>query len=205
MSTRVESKQILLPDVRLSYPSLFKARKAMKSDTGDDKKPQFQADFILSKKKHAAVITAIQAEEKRILTETFGKLPGKYKSCLREGADMTDNEGNIREGYDENKMRLASKHTAKQATLGKKKEVIDDENVFYGGCYVNAVVTLFPWSNEKSGKGCSASLGPVQFCRDGERLGGGQVIDPDDHFKELEDDDDTPAPAKKKKVSDLLG
>ena len=48
----------------------------------------------------------------------------------------------------------------------------------YSGCYVNATITIFAYDNQ--GKGISASLGGVQFYRDGDAFAGGGVASEDD-------------------------
>lgn len=48
----------------------------------------------------------------------------------------------------------------------------------YSGCYVNATITIFAYDNQ--GKGISASLGGVQFFRDGDAFAGGGVASEDD-------------------------
>jgi len=201
MSTETTSsrKQFIVKNARLSFPYLFKARKPMENDKKKDQTPQYSADFILDKVKHAEVIAAIQAEEKRLAIEKWGKFPAKWTSALRDGSTMIDPEsGESRPGYDDSKMRLSTKSQSRQHVVGRDREPITEaDELIYGGCYVNVVVELFIWENEQSGKGASGNLGAVQWVRHGERFGGGTVVDPQEVFDVLRDDeDDEPAPRK---------
>jgi hypothetical protein len=199
-STKVERKPFVLKNVRLSYPNLFTPR-AMTGDDGNEKKPEYSASFILDKEEHAKVIKQIEAEAREIAIKKWGKVPGKFKLPTRDGATFKDDEsGEIKDGYGEDKVAVNAKSLAKQHCVDRQKQPAD-EDTLYGGCYVNTVITLYPWKHPKNGYGVSANLGPVQFFRNGERFGG-QVIDPDDVFEDLgadDDGDDDEPPAKSKK------
>ncbi|WP_312281958.1 ssDNA-binding protein [Oscillibacter sp.] len=54
----------------------------------------------------------------------------------------------------------------------RNQEILDSRKV-YSGCYVRVNVTLVPYNNNS--KGITSILNAVQFVRDGEPFGGGQV------------------------------
>lgn len=200
-ATKVERKKFKLENVRLSYPSLDKPS-AMQNDDGTSKEPEYSANFILHKKKHAAIIAAVIAEAKRLVTAKCGKLPIKLHLPVRDGASYINaTTQEIKDGYGEEFMGITAKSRSKQMCVDRNKQRVD-ESVLYAGCYVNTVITLYVWNNPKKGWGCSANLGPIQFFKNGERFGGA-VLDADEEFDDLGDDDDgeeeDEKPAKKKK------
>ncbi len=188
-STKVERKPFKLDNVRLSYPNLFKPR-AMTGDDGVEKNPEYSASFILDKVKHKAIIKAIEAEVKAIAIATWGKVPLKFKSPLRDGASFVDTKTDeVKDGYGDEVVAINARSRNKQHTVRRDRSPAESEDELYGGCYVNAVITLYPWKHKTGGCGVSANLGPVQFFRNGDRFGT-PVLDPDDHFEDLGDDDD---------------
>lgn len=201
-ATKVERKKFQLKNVRLSYPNLFKA-KAMKAQPGEEEKaPEFSASFILDKTnpEHKKVVAAIETECKRIATEKWGKVPpaAKFKTPVRDGETFVDEAtGEIKDGHSEDTWGISAKSKAKQHVVGRDKQPIGEDEI-YGGCYVNAVITLYPWKHPTGGWGVSANLGPVQFFKNGERFGG-TVLDPDEEFEDLGEDDDGDEPEEKPK------
>lgn len=185
-ATKVERKQIILPVVRLSYPNLFTAR-AMKSDDGTDKPPEYSASFILDKKIHAAVIREIEAEVKKVAIEKWGAIPKKFRSCLRDGSTFTDKDDETKDGYGDGVMAINARSKAKQHTFRRDKSPADEDEL-YGGCFVNAVITLWTWEHPANGKGVSANLGPVQFVKNGPRFGA-PLIDGNEVFEDLGEPD----------------
>ena len=170
--------KIKLPAVRLSFPSLFQHETFGGESTG-----KYAASFILDKKDHAAVIAQIQDA---MLTMQKVELKTKLsadKIALKDG-DETDHE------------ELQGKYTIKASTkkrpmvLGKDKSpVVEEDNVFYPGCYVNAIITLWA-QNNTYGKRINASLEGVMFAKDGETFGEGGVSSSDfEDFEDGEDDD----------------
>lgn len=77
------------------------------------------------------------------------------------------------------------------ANPGYEPKVIDNlrqpitrEGVIYGGCYVNAIIKFWGWTNPKGGRGISASIMAVQFAGKGERFGSAP-IDVDQEFEAI--------------------
>ena len=201
-STKVKRQWIALPGVRLSYPNLHKAR-SMEGDDGKAKKPEYSASYILDKKKHAAVIKEIEAETKRLAIAEWGKMPLKFRGPIRDGSTFVDKDDNVKDGYGDDVVAVNAKSQSKQQAVLRDRTPADEDDL-YGGCYVNAYISLYTWEHPKSGKGVSANLGPVQFFKNGERFGGA-ILDADDAFEDLgeddegedEDEDEKPAPKKK--------
>lgn len=150
--------QITLLNVRLSYPHLFKAQSAQ---AGGD--PKFSAAFILDKKSQADQIKSLQnAIEDMIKTEKMKVDPDKR--CLKDGSNKPDS-------YGDDVMFVNASNTVRPQVVDRKKNpVAEEDNVIYGGCYVNAVIRLWPQNNQ-FGRRVNASLEVVQFVKDGEPFG----------------------------------
>lgn len=180
-----EQKVIKLLDVRLSYPSLF-APTAMKNNDGSSGKSQFQATFLLDKKKHAGVIKQLEAEIQRVALDKFGKKVPLKHVCLHDGSEKED-----KEGYGDDIMFVIAKSETRPPVVDRDMTpLVKDDGKPYAGCYVNATISLFAYSHPTGGKGVSASLRAVQFLRDGESFGAGPV-NAEDEFEAVTDDVDS--------------
>ena len=170
------SNKIMLKNVRLSFPSLFK--KAVFN--GDETK--FEATFLLDKDAHADKIAEIEAAIKAKIAEDLkGAKIKPEKLCMKDGDDSDY------DGYD-NVMSFKASNNKRPLVLDRgRSPVSEDDNLFYAGCYVNATVELWAQNNQY-GKRINANLLGVQFAKDGEPFGDGAVGSADD-FDDIEDDD----------------
>lgn len=182
-----KATEVVLQNVRLSYPSLFRARKANEEDTGE---PKFSASFLLDKTVNAKDIAAIQKVVNALLAEKFkGKKLPPDKICLRDGSLKPDVEG-----YHDDMMYVSASNARKPQVVdsnraGRSPISADDSRIF-AGIYVNAVIRLWAMDN-KFGKRINASLEAVQYVRPGDALGAAPV-NTDDAFggiPDAEDDD----------------
>lgn len=171
--------KIKMQNVRLSFPSLFQTATFGGEDTG-----KYEATFILDKTEHAKVIEQVKAAMAQLAKERLkGKLPPADKLCFKDGDDLDREE-------------FQGKMTIKASTK-KRPLVIDSDKTPlaeadgkpYAGCYVNAIVTLWPQDNQY-GRRINAQLDGVQFRADGEPFGdGGISVDAFDAFGEDFDDE----------------
>lgn len=148
---------IKLNDVRLSYPSLF--RKTVHPKAGPDAKPMYQATFILDKDQHASEIKLINERINQLIEENRAP-KNKIRICFKDGDDED------REEY-KNKYILTTKNSNAFPIVGKdgKTPVHENENIFYGGCYVSAYISLYFY--DKVSMGISSNLQAIQFRKDG--------------------------------------
>lgn len=180
-----ETKTIKLNDVRLSYPSLF-VPTGMKNADGTIGKTQFQATFLLDKKKHANVIKQIEADIQRVALDKFTKKVPLKHVCLHDGSEKED-----KEGYGDEVMFVIAKSETRPPVVDRNlAPLVKDDGKPYAGCYVNATISLYAYSHPTGGKGVSASLRAVQFLRDGESFGAGPV-NAEDEFEAVEDSVDS--------------
>lgn len=169
--------KIKLQNVRLSFPSLF--RKA----TFEGTETKYEATFLLHKEDHADVIAEIKKQ-----------IAAGIKENLK-GAKVASDKIALKDGDESGRDEYAGHYTLKAAN-GKRPKVIgrdksplvEDDDVLYSGCYVNAVVD--PWYQSNAyGKRVNFNLLGVQFFKDGDTFESGSVAD-DDDFEEFESDDD---------------
>ncbi len=169
--------KIKVENVRLSFPSLFRKAQFNGSET------KYEATFLLSKNDHAKAIAQIEkAIKDKIATDLKGAKIGADKLCLRDGDEVEY------DGY-EGHMSLKASNKKRPLVIGKDKSPLtEDDNVVYGGCYVNAIVELWAQNNEY-GKRINANLLGVQFVRDGEPFGSAGESAGLDDFDDLSSDD----------------
>lgn len=190
---------ILLKNVRLSYPKIFKP--APFGDEGGD--PFYSANFILDKKANAEAIKAVEARIDALKKEKWkGKPPGGIKLCLRDGSERDGSDG-----YGDGVMFLSasSKQDRKPRVVNKAFEPLTaEDNKPYAGCYVHGSVRLWAMDN-KYGKRINAELRVIIFHADGEPFGAAPV-DAESEFAgvDLDGESETAAkPAAKKPAADL--
>ena len=169
---------VLLKNVRLSFPDLFKPGKPM--NEGDQ--PKFGGQFIIDLGSEAE--TAAKGAMMAAAQETFGvnwkaivQAMEKTKKCLRNGNDNLDKEGNVRQGYAD-KMYIVARNKAKPAIVhgknadGTFKHLTEADGKPYGGCIVNVKIDIKAMkAKEKIPNQIYGSLMAVQFVKDGEAFG----------------------------------
>lgn len=161
----------VLKNVRLSYPSLFKA-----SGFGDSE-PKYSATFLIEKDSdsHKALI----AEIKRVTTEAFGDkakaIMTKQDSGMRklvkdgDGEDGKNAEGESK-GYEGTVFIKASNKVAPKVVDSKRNELTEVDGIPYAGCFVNAQIDVWA-QNNKFGQFVNIKLLAVQHWKDGEAFG----------------------------------
>ncbi|MEN9315456.1 MAG: hypothetical protein RIS35_1849 [Pseudomonadota bacterium] len=170
---------VILRDVRLSYPDLWKPGKPMNpTDT-----PKYGAQLIFSPDSDAAKV----AKETFIAVaqEVFGAnwqnvvaAMEKSKKCLRKGDENLTKDGAIRDGYAGNQYVVA-RNKAKPLVIGPRKGpdgqfpiLTENDGKPYGGCFVNAKVDIKAMKGfEKVPSQVYATLLTIQFVRDGQAFG----------------------------------
>lgn len=168
--------KIILKNVRVSFPSLFKKG----SFNGEETK--YEATFLLNKEEHADSIAEIKAQIADLVKVNLkgAKVPAD-KLCLRDGDEVEY------DGY-------AGCYSIKCST--KKRPIVidrdrspltEDDGKPYGGCYVNASIDLWV-QNNAYGKRVNSTLLAVQFAKDGAPFADGSTGDVND-FDMLDDDD----------------
>ncbi len=169
---------ILVKNVRLSYPHLFRA---WGLNEGDTKK--FSGKFLLDKKTHAEEIKAMGKHLVKMQTEAFkGRIPND-KLCLRDGAESGKEEM-------ANVFAIAASESTRPNVINRDRSPINEEDdIVYAGCFCNVLIRFWV-QNNKFGKRINANLLAVQFVKDGERFSGIDRPDMADVFDDVEEDFD---------------
>lgn len=166
------SKTVVIKNARLSFPNLF--QKAV----FEGKEGKYEATFLFPKtdvETYDRVIAAIQACAK----ENKVKVPAA-KFFIQDGDDKEY------DGY-AGMWAVKAGNNKRPTTLNRDRTpLVEEDEVFYAGCYVNAIVE--PWAqNNQWGKRVNANLLGVQFVKDGEEFGDGGTKLDDDAFDDLDD------------------
>lgn len=171
---------IVLKNVRISYPTLFKPRASEDNPQAD---PKYSASFILDNAKDAAQIKLIQSRIDAIVKEKFKGNAKLLKGvCLRDGAEK---EGT--DGYGDGTHFVSTSSTRRPQVIDTQKQPLTvDDGKPYAGCYVHASIRLWAQDN-KFGKRINAELRAVVFAKDGEPLGGNTPVNVEDDFGDLID------------------
>ncbi len=167
--------KVMLKNVRLSFPSLFKTEQYAGEDT-----EKYAATFLIPKS-DTKTVTAIEQACKQALVEKYGegKVPKGFKMPLVDGDDKEY------QGYADHVCIKAN--TKKRPTLVNrdKTPIVEEDGILYGGCYVNASIDVWVMDNSY-GKKVLASLNAIQFVKDGESFG--TKSDGADDFDDLDDE-----------------
>lgn len=159
--------KIKLSNVRLSFNDLYEPTQVNNSG-----KHKYRATFLVEKgsENHKKIETAIT----QVAKDKWGAKSEAVLAAIRPNNmrfNVQDGDLSDYDGYAGNVV-VKSSGTVKPIVIGRDRQpVAEDSGVIYSGCYVNAVVTFFGYDNQ--GKGISASLGGVQFMKDGDKFGGG--------------------------------
>ena len=168
--------RILLRDVRLAFPNLWKATAPKGGGEA-----AFSASFLMAPnhKQMAELTKAL----KDLATEKWGvkgaavykALEAADKLCLHDGDAKAEYEG-----FEGNKFVSSRGKVRPSVFDGQRQELTEADGKPYSGCYVNASLEL--WAQDNSyGKRLNAQLRGVQFFRDGDAFaGGGQPADADE-------------------------
>ena len=167
--------KVLLKNVRLSFPSLFKTEIYAGEDT-----EKYAATFLIPKS-DTKTVASIEQACKQALVEKYGegKVPKGFKMPLVDGDDKEY------QGYADHVCIKAN--TKKRPTLVNrdKTPIVEEDGILYGGCYVNASIDVWVMDNSY-GKKVLASLNAIQFVKDGEAFG--NKSDALDDFDDLDDE-----------------
>jgi len=168
-----KSVTLRLRNVRLSFPSLFKAT----SFDGDESKAKYSASFLMPKDSDEA--KACQKGIKEVIRMAFkGKSPGADRVCFK---DATSKDY---DGYEEGLMFISASNKNKPKVVDVDLTPLDAEDGKpYAGCYVNVSLRLWAQDN-KFGKRVNANLRAVQFFKDGEPFGAG-AVDVEEEFEDV--------------------
>lgn len=174
--------KIAIQNARLAFPVLFKAEQF--NGTGE---AAYSASLIIPP--DHPQMAEIKAAIDKVGQEKWGKgwpavkkvAEHKDLNCLHDGdlkAKYAGFEGNW--------------YISTRAPEDKRPTVVDRnrspltaaDGKIYGGCYVNAIIVLWPQDNQY-GQRVNAQLTGIQFNRDGDSFGGGSSAASVDDFADI--------------------
>ncbi|MGJ0578045.1 DUF2815 family protein [Xenorhabdus bovienii] len=170
--------EIKLTNVRQAFPELWEA-----SDYNGDGNYKYRDTFLIPKNRKD-LLEMIENAIKKVATDKWGaKADDILKSIrgnnmrfnFRDGAEKPDYDG-----FAGNMFIRASRAIDKGRPLvidRDRSPLTAQDGRPYSGCYVNAIIDIYAYDNK--GKGISATLGGVQFLRDGNAFAGGGGVSVD--------------------------
>ncbi|ELX8378381.1 DUF2815 family protein [Providencia vermicola] len=168
--------KVKLSNVRLAFPDLFEATQV--NGQGDYK---FRGTFLIPKNR-TDLIEAIESAIKQAATAKWGaKASAILKSIRGNSKRFNFRDGDEKIEYDgyADHMYISASNKVRPLVIDRDRTPLTTQDHRpYSGCYVNATITIFAYDNQ--GKGISASLGGVQFFRDGDAFAGARVASEDD-------------------------
>lgn len=167
-----------LKNVRLSFPSLFKKAEF------DGVATKFEATFLLDKDSQADQVAMVEQKIEEFLKEKFPKgAPKSIKRTVFVDGDTKDYDGYA------NQMAFKGSNNKRPTLIDRDKTpIIEEDNILYAGCYVNAIVDLWYSDHAKGGKQVLGNVLGVQFVKDGDAFGADTTADVDD-FDIVEEDE----------------
>lgn len=197
---RSDGRTVQLRGVRLSFAERIHI--ADKTSEDSDKKTHGcnfinEANSPHFDSNHAKIISALKrAGEVAFKNEnaylTIAEDAPK-RVCYRDGNRWKNREGQIYQGYEGNKAFSANGPGGglKRPNLYDRHklqvEVDKIPDIFYGGVYVDAVVSFY--GTEKGSRGIFCTIDAIRSHQTGDRMGGGIIVTADD-FDDFDDEDD---------------
>jgi hypothetical protein len=157
--------EIIINNVRLSFPSLFEPSAFTEGDT-----QKYRANFILDEVQHKKEIAQIQKIQEELSSRWGDKQPRKLHNCLQHFDDLATQRPEYEGSY---VLKANNKRRPVVIDADRSPLVEEDGKLTRGGDYVNAKVRFYAWDNNKSFWGQLCSLEVVQYAKEGEPLGGG--------------------------------
>lgn len=178
----------MLKNVRLSFPSIWKPT------AYEGAEPKYSAVFLIEKNSEGH--KALVAHMREVAKAQWGE---KAKAIL-ERQDMDSNrqllkdgdgqkgftqDGEPKDGYAGHVFIKASNKQQPKIVGRGRQPLTEDDGIPYGGCYVNAQISIWAQDN-KFGKFLNCKLLALQFWADGDRFGSADVANVD-AFEEAEE------------------
>lgn len=182
-----DGKRILLENVVLAFPHLVTPP------------PEGKFSCALIFDKNSSEAKVLDEVAKQVAKEGFGDKADKVIKGMAKSGRYPVKDGDDKDEYDgyAGKAYTNAYSQVKPSAFHRNREEMTDserQEYLYSGAVVNAVVSLYKYSN-KNGDGVGVGLMGIQFVKEGERLAGGGKAKADD-FDDLpvqeEGDDDLP-------------
>ncbi|MEC5161694.1 MULTISPECIES: DUF2815 family protein [unclassified Janthinobacterium] len=167
--------KIKLSNVRLAFPALFEAQ-----TVNGEGKPAFSASFLIDPKDPQ--VKAINAAIEQVAKDKWGAKADVILKAARAGDKVALHDGDLKAQYGgfEGMLYVSSRSATRPLVIDRDKTpLLEADGKPYAGCYVNASIELWAQDNNY-GKRINASLGGVQFFKDGDAFAGGGAASEDE-------------------------
>lgn len=167
---------LLTPEVRLSFPALFKPKAKFKGDTSGEL--TYQATLLIPPNTNLSLF--IEAMKAAIFTkwEKNITIPAK-NNPIHDCAEKAQFEG-----YDEGWHFIACHSKRPVGVVDRNGVPVSDADAVYPGMWIKAYINAYAWDHPAKGKGVSFGLNGVQLVRDGDRFGA-KAVDVTEVFEPL--------------------
>lgn len=175
--------KIKLNNVRLSFPQLFEAK-----TVNGEGKPAFSASLLINPKDPQVAV--VNAAIEQVAKDKWGAKADAMLKQMRAADKVCLHSGDLKANYEgfEGMLFISARNPIRPTIVNvDKSPLVEADGKPYAGCYVNAVLELWPQDNNY-GKRVNATLAGVQFFKDGESFTGGGAASEDD-FDDLSIED----------------
>lgn len=168
MAEEKKQSTFMTPEFRVSFPSVFKARAAVK---GAEEK--FSISMLFPKKfakpEDKALFDKIVAAVSAAAAEKWGADKAKWPKGLKP--PFHDGSEKDYDGYGPDVIFASASSKIQPGLIDHNKAEIIDAKEFQGGDYARATITVYAYDNVS--KGVAFGLRNIQKLRDGEHFSGG--------------------------------
>ncbi len=172
--------KVVLQNVRLAFPNLFTA-----ATINGEGKPAFSCSLLLTPD-HPA-LKELEKAGLAVAKEKWGVKGEAQFKAIKAADKFAVHDGDSKsqyEGFEGNKF-VSCRSAVRPTTLDRNKTPLTEaDGKLYSGCYVNAIIELWPQDN-KYGKRVNAQIRGVQFFADGDAFSGGGTGASEDEFDDL--------------------
>jgi hypothetical protein len=173
---------VLTPEFRVSYPSVFQAKKNDLSG-----KDEYSVVALFPK---GTDLSKLKAEAQRAVEDKWGKDKAKWPNPLKspfrdqgERAKNVDGKEVLPAGHEKGAIFITLKSAYRPGVVDQKVQPIIEPSEFYAGCYAIASVRAYTYEN-KGNKGVAFGLQNIQKSKDGDPLSG--KARPEEEFAAIE-------------------
>ncbi len=167
--------KVKLTNVRLAFPVLFEAK-----TVNGEGKPAFSASFLLDPADPQ--VKALNQAIEQVAKDKWGAKAEAILKQMRAQDKVALHDGDLKANYDgfPGNLYVSARSATRPLVIDKDKSPLTEQDGKpYAGCFVNALIELWPQDNNY-GKRVNASLRGVQFFRDGDAFAGGGAASEDE-------------------------
>lgn len=167
---------------RLAFPALFEA----KGFPGQEKASHSGA-FLFEK--DSGAYKALNVAQDKVAKEKWGDKAAAVMKAIKLDNKQLIKDGDSKAEYAgyEGMFFVNASNAVRPTVIDRDKSPLTmADGKPYGGCYVNAIIDVWPQDN-KFGKRINAKLLGVQFVKDGDAFAAGATVASSDQFDEVEE------------------